>query len=220
MGGRSGHDAGSGFGAPGDNGRLVGVIRGDRPGSTWALRCSVSTTRLTTATRLFFAVMIAGALAGAAVLYFAFVPQFGYPDEAPVPGGATVLVTDAGWDDDDPMRSRHQVIDINDGSPSSLLDFYREAYPASAGWAPVRAGREQELCLVDRGDHRYTEVLEVFPYRGTRVEQGRGRYLVMISRLEPGFGNAPCDEATSWVASDLLSPTHFPPLPPLPSSAS
>ncbi|GAA1717827.1 hypothetical protein GCM10009809_12190 [Isoptericola hypogeus] len=63
---------------------------------------------------------------------------------------------------------------------------------------------EQELCLVNRSDDRYTELIEVFPYRGVRVDVRPGRYLVMISRLEPGFGEEPCGDATSWVSLDLL----------------
>jgi hypothetical protein len=58
--------------------------------------------------------------------------------------------------------------------------------------------------LVNRSDDGYTELLEVFPYSGDRVEARPGRYLVTISRLEQDFGKKPCGEATAWVPSDLL----------------
>lgn len=68
----------------------------------------------------------------------------------------------------------------------------------------MKVDGEQELCLVNRSDDRYTELLEVFPYGGARGEVGPGRYLVTISRLEQGFGEKPCGEVTAWVSSGLL----------------
>lgn len=129
--------------------------------------------------------------------------NFDYPDTVPVPESATVLATDTGRDDDDPMRSRQQVIEIQENSLGELLDFYRQTYANSDGWKAQRVGRHQELCLINRSDERFTELLEVFPYRGTRVDARPGRYLVMISRLER-IGKSPCGEASSWISLDLL----------------
>jgi hypothetical protein len=145
-----------------------------------------------------------GALVACSPIYGA---NFGYPDEVPVAESAAVLATDTGQDDDDPVRSRQQVIDVQDGSLPAVLDFYRQAFATAEGWTSVKTGSEQELCLVNQSDDRYTELLEVFPYSGDRVEARQGRYLVMISRLEPDFGKEPCGEATSWVSTDLL-PLH------------
>jgi hypothetical protein len=110
--------------------------------------------------------------------------SFDYPDEAPIPDSATVVVTDKGWDDDDPMRSRQQVIDFRGSAPAALLDFYREAYPASEGWEEAKVDGSAELCLVNRSNEDYTEVLEVFRYRGTRVRPTPGRHLALIHRRE------------------------------------
>ncbi|MDR7383878.1 hypothetical protein [Promicromonospora iranensis] len=99
------------------------------------------------------------------------------------------------------------MIDVQDGSLPTLLGFYRQAFATAEGWTSVKTDSEQELCLVNQSDDRYAELLEVFPYSGDRVEARRGRYVVMISRLEPDFGKEPCGEARSWVSTDLL-PLH------------
>ena len=145
--------------------------------------------------------MLLAALVACSPIYGA---NFGYPSEVPVPASATVLATDTGSDDDDPIRSRQQVLEIQDGSLPALLDFYRQTFTTSDGWTSAKVGSGQELCLVNQSDDRYTELLEVFPYSGARVEARPGRYLVMISRLEQGFGTKPCGEVTAWVPSDLL----------------
>lgn len=175
-------------------------VRRGPPQTRSCLTCSVTLTHLAAAARLALAPLMLGALFGCSPMYGA---DFEYPSEVPVPESATVLATDKGWDDDDPMRSRQRVIDIRDGSLPALLDFYRQTFTTSDGWTSVKVSSDQELCLVNRSDDRYTELLEVFPYSGARVEHRPGRYLVMTSRIEQ-VGRKPCGVATAWIPSDLL----------------
>jgi hypothetical protein len=144
------------------------------------------------------------ALSGCAPIYGA---NFDYPDDPATPGTATVLSVDKGSDDDSPMRARIKVIDIGNSSAGALLNFYRATYGPADGWAQLTVdGRHQELCLVRHSHNRYSELVEVFPYRGARVTAKRGRHLVMISRLEPGDEESSCGFADAWIPSDLLAP--------------
>lgn len=128
--------------------------------------------------------MLAIALLACGPLYGA---DFGFPADVPVPDSAVVVLHDQGADDDDPLRSRQQVIDVATSSPTAAFDFYRTAYPASEGWRTRKDGTTGELCLVNRSRSHYTEVLDVSPYAGTRVATRPGRYLVATagSRTSP-----------------------------------
>jgi hypothetical protein len=145
-------------------------------------------------------------LAGCAPLYGA---NFDYPSDPPIPPKAVSVASDFGWDDDDPLRARVQVLDLKSGSLKDLLDFYVDAFPTSRGWTQVPTADDQVLCLANRSDERYTELVELFPYRGSRVDVGSDRYLAMISRFEqlqpdPLPDDDPCGLATAWVSMDLL----------------
>ncbi len=150
--------------------------------------------------RLVLAPLTWGALAGCSLSYGA---DFDYPSNVPVPESATVLATDKGWDDDDPIRSRQRIIDVQDGSLPALLDFYRQTFNTSDGWTSVEVVGDQKLCLVNRSDDHYTELLEVFTYSGIRVPDRPDRYLVMVSRLER-VGDEPCGLAQAYIPSDLV----------------
>jgi hypothetical protein len=58
--------------------------------------------------------------------------------------------------------------------------------------------------LVNQSNDKYTEVVEVFSYTGSRVLVQPGRHLVMISRLQDTGDEDPCGMANAWVASDLF----------------
>lgn len=110
--------------------------------------------------------------------------DFGYPDTPPAPPGATVVTTAKGWDDDDPIRSLAQVVDTGDTAPDALRDFYLEAYPESEGWEERDSGRfEDGLCLVNKTDDDYEQVLDFDQYNGSRVAAQPDRYLVVLSRF-------------------------------------
>jgi hypothetical protein len=129
--------------------------------------------------------------------------DFGYPAAPSLPDNATLIVTDNGWDDDDPIRSNVQVIDFPGPAPEQLLDFYRAEHPPSDGWKTMRVGPVQELCLVRRTNNGYTQVLDVTPYAGARVAVQPDRHLVVMSRIEfPP--RRPCRYAEAWIPSDLL----------------
>jgi len=127
----------------------------------------------------------------------------GYPDAAPVPSSSILLAQDKAADDDDYIRSRQQVIDINGSPVDTVFDFYRHAFPASDGWQPHRVRRAASLCLVNDSDRDRTMVLDVVPYEGDRVSSGPGRYLVLISRMGQAPRN-PCGKAAAWIDIDLL----------------
>ena len=112
-----------------------------------------------TATLLTFATLAGCSFYGA---------SFDCPDKAPVPDWRPWSSRIRHRTDDDPMRSRQQVIDIRETAPSTFLDFYREAYPAEEGWEDAKRDGSK-LCLVNGSNEDYTEVLEVFPYEGSRV---------------------------------------------------
>ena len=135
---------------------------------------------------------------------FSYGANFDFPEALPLPQAATQVLSDEGEDDDDPMRSRQQVVDVGDDSAAALLAFYRETYPASKGWTDLPVAGDQELCLVNRSNDKYTEVVEVYLYTGSRVPVQPDRHLVMISRLQDTGGEDPCGMANAWVASDLF----------------
>jgi len=114
-----------------------------------------------------------------------------------------LLADDKASDDDDYLRSRQQVIDINGSPVDVVFDFYEHVFPPSRGWQPRHARRAGQLCLVNRSDDDYTAVLDVLPYQGDRVSSGPGRYLVLISRMNPAPKN-PCGRAAAWIDIDLL----------------
>ena len=154
------------------------------------------------------AVVTVGILTGCSTGYGA---DFDYPAAPALPDGATVVVTDKGWDDDDPIRSKVQVVDTPGWptrkpagpTPEQLLNFYRTRYPASDGWRTEEVDRVQELCLVNRTTPGYTQVLDVTPYAGTRVSVRPTRHLVVMSRIEVQPRH-PCGFAGSWLPADLL----------------
>lgn len=133
---------------------------------------------------------------------FEYGADFGYPAAPPMPDDATVVVTDEGWDDDDPIRSNVQVLDAPGWSPEQMRDFYVQAYPAP-DWNALKVGRGQELCLVNRTNNGYTQVLDVSSYSGTRVAVQPHRHLVVISRIEHP-PKRPCGYADLWIPMDLL----------------
>jgi hypothetical protein len=157
--------------------------------------------RLRSLTRAALAPLLLVTLVGCAPLYGA---NFDFPDALPVQQSATVVLSDEGSDDDDPMRSRQQVIDVPADSAAALLTFYHQTFPATKGWTDEPVHGDQELCLVNRSNDQYTEVVEVFSYTGSRVPVQPGRHLVMISRLQDTGDEDPCGLANAWVASDLF----------------
>lgn len=132
--------------------------------------------------------------------------DFSYPDDLPVATMATAVLSDEGWDDDDPIRTRLQVVDVGDANGAVLTDFYRQSFRPSEGWIEQEpgtgSGANQSLCLVNNSSERYTEVVEVFAYTGGRVDVRKGRYLVMITRVQDDEGH-PCGVAFPWIAMDL-----------------
>jgi hypothetical protein len=84
-----------------------------------------------------------------------------------------------------------------------LLDFYRAEYPASDGWRPVKVGPVQELCLVNRTNTGFTQVLDVSPYAGARAAVQPDRLLVVMSRIEFPPKRS-CGIASTWIPMDLL----------------
>lgn len=157
------------------------------------------------ASRLVLAAITCAALAGCAPLYGA---DFGYPAAPAVPHSASVVVTDKGSDDDNPMRARVKVVDIENSTLASFLDFYRTTYGSDQGWKQLKVDQQNEaLCLVNHSNDRYTEFVEVFPYRGDRVDLRRGRYLVTISRFESiklGRDAKSCGLTLGWIPEDLF----------------
>ena len=131
---------------------------------------------------------------------------FDYPEAPPVPHGVTVLATDKGWDDDDPIRSRQQVVDLGAMAQADFLAFYRDAYPDSDGWTDGKSLGDQQLCLVNKGDSDFTEVVEVYAYGGTRVPMTPARRLVTVSRIEHPDTQV-CDFSLGWVKTDLYMTT-------------
>jgi hypothetical protein len=154
------------------------------------------------------AAVAVGVLTGCSTGYGA---DFGYPAAPPLPDGASLVVTDKGWDDDDPIRLTVQVIDAPGwptrkpapSTPAQVLDFYRAQYPASGGWRTEKAGPVHELCLVNRTNAGYTQVLDITPYLGSRVPARPHRHLVVVSRIEVQPRH-PCFFAAPWLPSDLL----------------
>jgi hypothetical protein len=137
--------------------------------------------------------------------------SFGYPDDPPTPDSASSVLSDEGWDDDDPIRTRVRVVDSGAGDQqgAALLDFYRETFGPQDGWTEEDPTGEQVLCLVNQSDERFTQVIDVFPYAGSRVDVRPGRYLVMNSRIEEPDTDDACGIATSWIPSDLHDANLF-----------
>jgi len=160
---------------------------------------------MTLGMRLGAIVLSAVALSACGLVYGA---NFGYPDAAPVPDSAQVVASDTSWDDDDePLRSRQQVVDLGSGSEAELLAFYRNAYPPSEGWkdGAVEQGvdADHKLCLVNMENSDYVEVVEVYEYGGTRVPASPSRRLVLVSRLA-GWGEEACSFVFGWVSTDMF----------------
>lgn len=149
---------------------------------------------------------VLAALAGASLaacqpLYGA---GFDFPDAAPVPAGATVVATDTASDDDDPLRSRQQVLDLGTTTTQDeLLAFYRDAYPVSEGWREVERSGPDQLCLVDDEDPDRTDVVEVVAWTGTRVPSAPTLRLVSVSRFERPDPDV-CGLSLAWTSTDLF----------------
>lgn len=122
--------------------------------------------------------------------------SFDYPSPPPVPTGTSVVVEDTGADDDDPIRSRVLVLDTQTIADGELKDSYRDAYPRSDGWAPAQRPHGADLCLVNRTDDEFTQVLEVYPYAGSQVAGKPERRLVVLSRTEQAYPGTRAD--TRW----------------------
>lgn len=138
--------------------------------------------------------------------------DFDYPNEPPTPPGATVIADAKGWDDDEPMRGREVVIDIEEVRPAELVEFYRERFPSSEGWLQGKpdadVGGGHLLCLVNQSDKRFDEYVEIYPYARRFKSAGAHRYLVSISRLYvmPEWGKRTvnrCGLAGAWFPTDL-----------------
>lgn len=155
--------------------------------------------------RVAASLVVASSLGGCGLLYGA---DFGYPSAPAAPDGARVLVTARAADDDDPMRGRVLVLDLGGAEAAEVGSSYREAYPADDGWIDLRlTSGDQRLCLVRRTDEGWTDYVEVFRYRGSRVEAQPDRVLVMRSRIAnvtPDTERRTCGLATGWVSPDLL----------------
>ncbi len=128
--------------------------------------------------------------------------KFDFPQALPIPPAATAVTSDDGSDDDDPLRSRQQVVDVPADSAVTPAAFYRQTFPASQGWSDLPVKGEQQLCLVNRNNDKFTEVIEVFNYTGSRLAIQTGRHLVMISRFQSADPD-PCGQALPWVSTDL-----------------
>ncbi|MFE7227049.1 hypothetical protein ACFU7D_19800 [Nocardioides sp. NPDC057577] len=133
--------------------------------------------------------------------------EFGYPEAAPVPDGVEVVATDKGWDDDDPLRSRQQVLELGDMAQADLIEFYQAAYPASEGWTEGEASDPEQLCLVNDADPGYTEVVETYQYEGDRVRVSPTRRLVTVSRIKDPDPEV-CGVALAWINVDLFTRTR------------
>lgn len=126
-----------------------------------------------------------------------------YPQAAPFPAGTAVLVADKGRDDDDPIRSRQQVLDLGATTQADLVEFYRDAYPSSEGWQDAKMRGDQQLCLVNKENSEYTQVVEVEMYGGTRLPVTPKRRLVTVSRIEHPDQHV-CGLASAWTSLDLV----------------
>jgi hypothetical protein len=126
-----------------------------------------------------------GVVCGSTLLLSSCGGTFDYPKQPPVPPDAKVVASASGSDDDDPMRGRELVVDIGAADAQKLLQFYRERFPQSAGWADETPDdtSDDSLCLVNRESSDYDEFMEFIPYRGTSRYAGPGRFLVWTSRL-------------------------------------
>ena len=138
--------------------------------------------------------------------------SFDYPNDPPVPPGATVVATAKGWDDDDPMRGREVVIDLGSAGPADLVELYRERFAPKSGWRQGRpdadTGGDDLLCLVSHAAAGFDEYVEIYPYDGSFASAGPHRYLARISRLyvmpEPGKRTDDrCGVAGVWFPLDL-----------------
>ena len=162
--------------------------------------CACSGWRVTCSNRLGATLLAAIALSACNPIYGA---GFGYPDAVPVPRGAQILATDEGSDDDDPIRSRQQVVDLGTATEAEILAFYRDAYPSSAGWEDRAVDADTKLCLVNAGNADYTQVVEVYGYDGTRVPASPGRLLVSVSRIANPDPDV-CGFTFAWISMDLF----------------
>lgn len=128
-------------------------------------------------------------------------PGLDYPAELPVPPLASEVVSDTGSDDDEPMRSRQQVLDIPKTSGSELLTFYQGTFSEAQGWSTETGLEGQLVCLSRQSEEGYFEFVEVFRYEGSRVDVRPDRYLAVASRFQDGTH---CGGAMAWVPIDLI----------------
>lgn len=124
-----------------------------------------------------------------------------YPADLPMPPRATKVVSDTGSDDDEPMRSRVQVLDVPKADAHDLLGFYEGIFPETRGWSPKSATEGQLVCLSRQSDDGFFEFVEVFTYRGSRVDERPDRFLAAASRFQ---NEAHCGSALAWVPLDLI----------------
>lgn len=146
-----------------------------------------------------------GALCFGAGLTFAgcgfFAPAPDYPAELPVPPLASIVLSDTGFDDDEPMRSRQQVLDIPNASANDLLGFYQGMFPETRGWSAKDTTDGQLVCLSRESDEGFYEFVELFTYEGSRIDTHPDRFLSTASRFQDP---ADCSSALAWVPSDLI----------------
>ena len=124
-----------------------------------------------------------------------------YPTELPLPPSASEVVSDTGSDEDEPMRSRQQVLDVPNASAIELLSFYQGIFTEARGWSTEATNDGQLVCLSRKSDEGYFEFVEVFPYKGSRVDVRPGRFLATASRFQ---NESHCGSALAWVPLDLI----------------
>jgi hypothetical protein len=110
------------------------------------------------------------------------------------------------------MRSALLVVDVGRMTAQQLVDSTRAALPEDAGWyvqVSPEALDTDVLCLVREGDTA-TEVVEIWRYEGTRVDQAPGRYLLARSAFYSAYGPPPhgggmCGSSLGWAPPGMVS---------------
>ena len=136
---------------------------------------------------------------------------YDWPPDPPVPASAAVIASDRGWDNDDPMRSALLVVDVGTMTTQQLVESTRAALPEAEGWYEQdsrEASDADVLCLVREGDAA-TEVVEIWRYEGTRVDQAPGRYLLARTAFYSAYGPPPhgggmCGASLAWAPPDVF----------------
>ena len=136
---------------------------------------------------------------------------YDWPPDPPVPASASVIASDRGWDNDDPIRSALLVVDVGTMTTQQLVDSTRAALSEADGWHEQVPGEPlgtDVLCLVREGAAA-TEVVEIWRYEGTRVDEAPGRYLLARSAFYSAYGPPPhgggmCGVSLGWAPTDMF----------------